>query len=106
MFFTEIPNVIWKFLMTTGDNLLRLHFYDTLYFILTTAWISLGGLVQTIAVIVLLCKGDSRLRPFRVPLRVLLCLSAPILLAPVVTNVFGAYLIICDGDNATEDLLK
>ena len=90
----------------TTYSLFSDYFYNTLHFILTTTWISLCGFIQMITVIVLLCKGDSCLRPFGVPLRVLLCLSAPILLAPVVTNIFGAYLLICNGDNATEDLVK
>ena len=66
---------------------------DWAFFILTVVWIALGGILQSVIVISFLCKRHTCLDPLSNSLRVLLLLSAPFLMGPVVVNVFGAYLV-------------
>jgi hypothetical protein len=62
--------------------------------ILTACWILLGGIVQTSVVIHLTRTNDPLVSDLPMPVRILVFITAPILLAPVIVNVYGAYLII------------
>ena len=75
-------------------------------FCLTALWIGLGGALQAIIVFVYLCRRHPSLEPLPTTIRFLLCISAPFLMAPVITSLFGAYLIIRDRGNVEEDVIK
>ena len=80
-----------------------------MFFWLTSFWIFLGGFFQTITIlrqILCSCQDDSLLVPFSWPLRFVLLIAAPFLLAPFVANVFGASLIFRQQPNAFEDVTK
>jgi hypothetical protein len=66
----------------------------------TATWIVLGGLGQTATILHFLRKKDPLLSTLPLPVRLLVCCTAPILLAPVVLNVFGIYLVIKKKVNA------
>ena len=76
------------------------------FFICTSVWLVLGVLLQMTLVLVFFCKKDSSLEPFPKPACILLCVSAPLLGASFVTNVFAAYLIFQNKDNLNADLIK
>ena len=85
-------------------------FFQYVLFLCTTSSIVLGGVVQTIIVIRNYCKRDSFFSAIPKQLGFLILITAPMLMAPVVTNLFGAYVMIsnkinCNGiDN--DDLCK
>ena len=60
----------------------------------TTMWIGLGGLVQSLLVLCFLCCGNARLKWLPNSIKVCLFLFSPILLAPVIANLYGAIYII------------
>jgi hypothetical protein len=61
---------------------------------ITACWIFLGGLVQTFVIIYLLRKQDPLVSNLPMPVGILVFCTAPVLMAPVIVNVYGAYLII------------
>ena len=68
--------------------------------ILTTLWIALGGLIQFIFAARLLYQNKDRLNFLSKSIRVLLLFCSPILLGPVIVNVYGAIFVIQNaGDN-------
>jgi hypothetical protein len=81
-------------------NLLKLTYTDPLctmsffFMIITGTWIALGGLCQTATIIHFLRKKDPLLSTIPVAVQILVCCTAPILMAPVVANIYGAYLVI------------
>ena len=63
---------------------------------LTGTWVALGGVVQTGVAVFLTCKGAPD-RPFKslpIAIRILVVVTSPILLSPVVLNIYGAYFVI------------
>ena len=65
----------------------------------TGIWIGLGAIVQCGVAVFLTIRGDPN-GPFKsLPLRirVFILFTSPILLSPVVVNVYGAYLVIRNG---------
>ena len=79
-----------------------------LFFILTTMWIILGGLVQSILVARYLCRGDARLIWLPKSIRFLLLICAPILMAPVIVNVYGVIFVTrhADEDGIQDGVLR
>ena len=79
-----------------------------LFFILTTVWIVLGGLVQSFLVARYLFRGDARLIWLPKSIRVLLLICAPILMAPVIVNVYGVFFVTrhADEDRIQDDVLR
>ena len=80
----------------------------SLFAILTTIWIGLGGLFQFGLVTRSLCRGDDRLNWLPKSIRVLLLLCSPILLGPVVVSLYGAVFVIRNDDNieTKNDILR
>ena len=76
------------------------------FFALTLLWIILGGLLQSIVVVHLLCKRHSSLDPLSNPIRLLLLFSAPFLMGPVIVNLLGTFLIIRNRVNIDEEIMK
>ena len=77
------------------------------FFVLTSIWICLGGLVETVIILRQMCRrSDSCLEPLTRPLRYLLLLTAPFLIAPVVVNIFAAFLVFRNRANVTDDIVK
>jgi hypothetical protein len=67
---------------------------SSIFMILTACWIFLGGLVQTSVIIHLTRKNDPLVSDLPKPVRILVFFTAPILMAPVIVYIYGAYLII------------
>jgi hypothetical protein len=67
---------------------------SNLFTFLTAMWIILGGMGQTATIIHFHRKKDPLLSTLPTPVRQLVCCTAPILLAPVVLNIYGAYLVL------------
>ena len=76
------------------------------YFILTMVWLCLGGISHILVIICYLCKRNSCFSLFSWPLRLLILLSAPFLMAPAILNLLGAYLVFCNKATLHEDLIK
>ena len=74
----------------------------------TTLWIALCGIVQFFIVARCVYRGDARLKVLPKPIRILLLCSSLILLGPVVVNVFGAALVLQNGndDQRAEDMVR
>ena len=53
----------------------------------------LGGVCQVFLVIYLRCRRDFRLISLPPPIQILLLFLTPILLGPVVVNLYGAYFV-------------
>jgi hypothetical protein len=91
----EVPGASgyqWNFLnLTYTDPLCTMSFF---FIIITGTWIALGGLCQTATIIHFLRKKDPLLSTIPVAVQILVCCTAPILMAPVVANIYGAYLVI------------
>ena len=66
-------------------------FHNGIFAKWTTFWIGLGGIAQTFLVARFLFRGDDRLIWLPKSIRILLLLSSPVLLGPVIINVFGAF---------------
>jgi hypothetical protein len=64
-----------------------------IYMILTAVWILLGGILQSSIIIYFHIKKDQRLLSLPTPVRFLVWITAPILMAPVILNLYGAYQI-------------
>ena len=79
---------------------------DLIFFVLTTTWILLGGFVQAIVTIVKLCKRDPIVNLIPKRVQVLMMITAPILMAPVIVNLFGAYVVFRNQENAEEDVMR
>ena len=90
----------------TNEVYKNLHKDIFAFFISTGVWIVLGGLLQMTLVFVFFCKKHPSLEPFPQPAFILLCVSAPLLGASFVTNVFAAFLIFRNKDNLNADLIK
>ena len=77
-----------------------LHSYANFVFAIpTTVWILLGGLIQFLLVAYFLCRGDARLTWLPKSVRILLLFCSPILLGPVVVNIYGAVFVIRTNDD-------
>ena len=74
----------------TGEDLFAVFFFLTVLFIL------LGGLLQFGVAVFLSCTGeqDGAFKILPAPIRILVFITAPFLLAPVIVNVYGAYAVI------------
>ena len=70
---------------------------------LTMGCILSGGCVQVAVVIYLFVRADPNLQLLPKPLRVLLLLTAPILMAPVLVNFYAAFYVF---RNAEDDNIK
>ena len=77
-----------------------------IFYKLTFAWIAAGGVAQFVIVIRCIWKKRTCLDLFPGPLRILLILSAIFLLAPALTNVVAAYVVIRNRPNVEEELIK
>jgi hypothetical protein len=64
--------------------------HSLLYMILTAVWILLGGIGQS-SIIYFHIKKDPLLLSLPTPVRFLVCITAPIMMAPVILNCYGAY---------------
>ena len=73
---------------------------------LTLFWILLAGLIQLFVVIRYFFKRDPCLDPLTTSVKVLFFASTLILMAPVVLNLFGAYLLFRNEGNVDEDVNK
>ena len=96
------------FVMTdilTDSSLVYKYIYDSpweivsaykLFAILTGTWVALGGSFQTGVAVLLSCKGepDGPFKSMPITVRILVLVTSPILLSPVVLNVYGAYFVI------------
>ena len=84
------------------------HNVHKIFFYLTTVWILLGGLAQFCLVAFFLLRGDPRLIWLPKSIRTLLLLCSPILMAPVIVNVYGVILVTChvDEDGRQDDILR
>ena len=75
---------------------------NAVFAILTTVWIGLGGLIQFLLVAFFLLRDDARLSWLHKSIRILLLLCSPILLGPVIVNLYGAIFVIRNIDNNNE----
>ena len=79
---------------------------DTLLItILTGSWIGLGGLLQLTVFLFLNCrsKPDGPFQSLPFLIRVLILITSPFLLSPIVLHLYGAYVLIFFGKN---DIIK
>ena len=81
---------------------------SSFFSILTTMWIGLGGMFQFGVVARFLFRGDARLNWLPKSIRVLLLFCSPILLGPVVLNLYGAVFVMRNDDNigTKNDILR
>ena len=81
---------------------------NPIFAMFTTSWIVLGGLAQSFLVARLLFRGDARLIWLPKPIQILLLICAPILMAPVIVNVYGVIFVTrhADEDGLKEDILR
>ena len=71
--------------------------------ILTTSWILGGGLLQFCIVLFLLCCHRSEIQDLPKSLQILLLLTSPILLAPVIVYLYGLYIVARAKDKPMQD---
>ena len=90
---TQIPNG-WGWLQTKLTSNGMDPRANSGFAIGTTVWIALGGLIQFILATRLLCKNEAHLNLLPKSIQILLLLCSPILLGPVVVNIYGAVFII------------
>ena len=76
-----------------GNATTILKTHHAFFFVLTTVWIAFGGVGQMIIFLRYLCIKHSCVDQIPSLVKVLILISAPLLMAPVVVNVFCAYLI-------------
>ena len=76
--------------------------------VLTTVSIALGGLIQFLVAAFLLLRDDNRLKWLPKPTQILLLLSSPILMAPIVVNLFGVIFVVrnADDDQIQDSILR
>ena len=81
---------------------------NPIFAMFTTSWIVLGGLAQSFLVARLLFRGDARLIWLPKPIQILLLICAPILMAPVIVNVYGVIFVTrhADEDGIQDDVLR
>ena len=84
----------------------KLVYNNWFYFKLTMVWLCLGGISHILVIIRYWCKSYSSFSLFIWPLRLLILLSAPFLMAPAILNLFGAYHVFCNKATLHEDLIK
>ena len=84
----------------------QLVFHNLLFFIITMVWLCLGGISHILVIIRYWCKSNSCLSLLSWPLRLLILLSAPFLMAPAILNLLGAYLVFCNRATLHQDLIK
>ena len=77
-----------------------------IYFFLTITWLCLGGIANFLQIVHNWCKKDSCLSLFVWPLSLFILIMAPLLMAPVILNLIGAYFVFCNKADGNEDLIK
>ena len=74
--------------------------HNSLFAILTTFWIGLGGIAQAVVVVYFFVRHDDRLNVLPKSIRIILLLSTPILMGPVVVNLYGASFVFRNANDA------
>ena len=74
--------------------------YST-YSILTTVWIALGGLIQFLLMVNFLCRDDGILNCLPKSIQILLLFCSPILMAPVVVNLYATFFVFHNANDAS-----
>ena len=75
---------------------------------LTVLWIASGGTIQSAVIIFLLIRQDPNIQLLPKPVRILVVVAAPFLLAPVVVYLYAAGFVFrnADNDNFQADFTK
>ena len=92
----------WLYSNQTSNSLSSA--YNFVFAFYTTVWLALGGLVQFILVARSLYRRDVRLDCLPKTVKILLLLSSPFLMAPVIVNAHGVISVIRNSeDDRTQD---
>ena len=75
---------------------------------LTVLWIASGGTIQSVVIIFLLIRQDPNIQLLPKPVRILVLVTAPLLMGPVVVNLYAAGFVFhnANKDNIQADVTK